>query len=419
MGLLRFFNFLLEKKTKRQGPMVFSEGFKDMLNKIGTPISEEILKLEGTKSEITYLDLTTAENQISYITVDNIVNHMIDIGYDNPSDTEIGRFLKRRIFNRADIRHVDVRIGKMVKFLLTNKFSDPQYAEFVDRWRSVNTDVEYTYEVWDGLRIMEAYDTDKYLECKGSELSKSCMNDSGFVELYCYIRGCKILVLLLNGKITARALLWETKDGKRILDRVYFNYGKDYQLIIKWVDDNNIWHKKRNISGKSSFELNGVEKNMNIEVEVPNLFDWKYDFPYMDTLFYTNGRYIMNYEPDGKYLKLQDTDGGFDLYSGLYDIYGNDIIDEDEYVYSDTMGGYIYGRDAIEISYSGGSGFENYSFSDWIDKSRIPKDFVEYNNKLYKIDHCVFSEKEERWIWRPEAIYDRNDWISYENFKIK
>lgn len=136
----------------------------------------------------------------------------------------------------------------------------------------------------------------------------------------------------------------------------------------------------------------------------------------------------MNYEPEeGKFYKLQDTDGGFDDYNNLYDIYGDEIEegDENKFVFSKYQNGYIFKDDATHLQYDGGKGFESYSLDDWFERefveTGIPHSgkrasFVEIDGKWYMEKHCVYSEREGRWIWRPEAIYDRGEWISYDNF---
>jgi hypothetical protein len=412
MYLFKYLDFILESKSELEGVMIFSPDFKNILSKIDDQVANAILNLELTKQNITYLDLGARENSVKYTTIDSI--------YKNYSPNDIDRFIKSKW--PTDLREIDVRIGKLAKTLLGDKFADPVYGNFVDKWRSIVSKIENKFELWDGMRIMDAYNSDNYKDCSGSTLIKSCMNDSGFVELYCYIKNCQVLVLLNeDGLINGRALIWKDVLGNTIMDRIYFNYSKDYHLFIKLAIDNNVYYKKNNISGYSSFILNNKEYDLQTKIKTLNINEWQWDFPYMDTFCYAQGEYLMNYEPDdGKYYKLIDTDGGFNVYSGIYDIYGNEIEDEDNYFFSDTQGGYIDSDSAISINYNGGSGFEDYSFSDYVEKSKLKElGFILYNDDWYKKEHCVFSETEKRWIWRPEAIYDKNDWISYENWKIK
>jgi hypothetical protein len=146
----------------------------------------------------------------------------------------------------------------------------------------------------------------------------------------------------------------------------------------------------------------------------------------MDTFYYAQDEWIMNYEPEiGKYYKLQDTDGEYEEFNSLVDIYGEEIEDENDYVFSKYQNGYIWKSDAIYLDYDGGSGFESYSFEDWLEREFVETgipytgkrvSFVEIDGKWYFEKHCVFSEREDKWIWRPEAIYDKGDWTSNENF---
>jgi hypothetical protein len=145
----------------------------------------------------------------------------------------------------------------------------------------------------------------------------------------------------------------------------------------------------------------------------------------MDTFCYAQDEWVMNYEPDGRYYKLQDTDGEYEEFNSLVDIYGEEIEDISDYVFSEYQNGYIWKSDAVHLKYDGGSGFESYSFESWLEsefvETGIPQygkrvSFVEIDGKWYFQKHCVYSEKEGQWIWRPEAIYNNGDWASNENF---
>ena len=109
----------------------------------------------------------------------------------------------------------------------------------------------------------------------------------------------------------------------------------------------------------------------------------------------------------------------------MVDIYGEEIEDISDYVFSKYQNGYIWKSDAIHLDYDGGSGFESYSFDDWLEnefvETGIPQygkrvSFVEIDGKWYFQKHCVYSEKEGQWIWRPNAIYNNGDWTPFENF---
>ena len=422
MRLLNYFDFILEERSELKGQMRYSAEMKSKLNKIGGKVAEALLDLEMTEQEFTYIDLGEKDNTITFIEVDKVFDFLkskqMAPGYLN-------RFIRITWLNKEDARHVELKIGKFTKSLLLDTFTDPEYGEFVDKWRALK-DIS-TFELWKGQDIMDAYSSENYEDCSGSHLDNSCMNDSEYVLFYSAIEGCEVLVLLDEDRsygptIKGRALVWTDYKGRRIMDRVYYNFSKDYQKFLNWAKENNVYYKKT----QSTFILGDKEERIETKIKVPNVFTYRGDgFPYMDTFYYAQDEWVMNYEPDGRYYKLQDTDGEYEEFNSLVDIYGEEIEDESDYVFSKYQNGYIWKSDAIHLDYDGGSGFESYSFDDWLEKefveTGIPQygkrvSFVEINGKWYFQKHCVYSEKEGQWIWRPEAIYNNGDWTPFENF---
>ena len=422
MRLLKYCDFLLEERSELKAQMRYSAEMKSKLNKIGGKVAEALLDLEMTEQEFTYIDLGEKDNTITFIEVDKVFDFLkskqMAPGYLN-------RFIRITWLNKEDARHVELKIGKFTKSLLLDTFTDPEYGEFVDKWRALK-DIS-TFELWKGQDIMDAYSSENYEDCSGSHLDNSCMNDSEYVLFYSAIEGCEVLVLLDEDRsygptIKGRALVWTDYKGRRIMDRVYYNFSKDYQKFLNWAKENNVYYKKT----QSTFILGDKEERIETKIKVPNVFTYRGDgFPYMDTFYYAQDEWVMNYEPDGRYYKLQDTDGEYEEFNSLVDIYGEEIEDESDYVFSKYQNGYIWKSDAIHLDYDGGSGFESYSFDDWLEKefveTGIPQygkrvSFVEINGKWYFQKHCVYSEKEGQWIWRPEAIYNNGDWTTFENF---
>ena len=428
MRLLKYGDFLiLEERSELKGEMRYSPEMRSKLDKIGGKIADALLELERTEQEFTYVDLGERDNTVTFVEVDKVFDYLKNL---NLAPGYLSRFIRINWLRSEDIRSVELKIGKFAKGLLKDTFTDPEYGEFVDKWRSLKDLAKF--ELWSGTQIEEAYQTENYEDCSGSPLDNSCMNDMEWVAFYAFIKGCQVLVLLdedmsYGPTIKGRALIWTDSKGRRIMDRVYYNFSKDYQKFLNWAKENNVYYKKRNISGGSTFVLNGEEKSLDIRVKCPDVFKYKGDgFPYMDTLYYAQGEWLSNTEPSGgRYYKLMDTDGGFDVYHNMYDIYGEEIEDEYDYVFSKYQNGYIWKGDAIRLRYDGGDGFEQYSLDDWFEKefveTGIPHSgkrtsFVEIGGKWYMEKHCVYSEREGRWIWRPDAIYDKGDWISHENF---
>lgn len=422
MRLLNYFDFILEERSELKGQMRYSAEMKSKLNKIGGKVAEALLDLEMTEQEFTYIDLGEKDNTITFIEVDKVFDFLkskqMAPGY-------LSRFIRITWLSKEDARHVELKIGKFAKSLLLDTFSDPEYGDFVDKWRALK-DISI-FELWKGHDILEAYTSENYEDCSGSPLDNSCMNDSEYVLFYSAIEGCEVLVLLDEDRsygptVKGRALVWTDYKGRRIMDRVYYNFSKDYQKFVNWAKENNVYYKKT----QSTFILGDKEEKIETKIKVPNVFTYRGDgFPYMDTFYYAQDEWVMNYEPDGRYYKLQDTDGEYEQYNSLVDIYGEEIEDESDYVFSKYQNGYIWKSDAIYLDYDGGSGFESYSFEDWLERefveTGIPQygkrvSFVEIDGKWYFEKHCVFSKKENKWIWRPEAIYNNGDWTSFENF---
>jgi hypothetical protein len=428
MRLLKYFDFILEERSELRGQMRYSAEMKSKLRKIGGKVAEALLDLEMSEQEFTYIDLGERDNTITFIEVDKVADFLKSKTAMAPG--YLSRFIRITWLSKEEARHVELKIGKFAKSLLFDTFTDPEYGEFVDKWRALK-DLA-VFELWKSHDILEAYTSENYEDCSGSHLDNSCMNDSEYVLFYSAIEGCEVLVLLDEDRsygptIKGRALLWTDYKGRRIMDRVYYNFSKDYQKFLNWAKENNVYYKKHNGSGgPNTFVLLDKEEKIETKIKVPNVFTYRGDgFPYMDTFYYAQNEWIMNYEPDGRYYQLQDTDGEFEEFNALVDIYGDEIEDISEYVFSEYQNGYIFKSDAIHIKYDGGSGFESYRFNDWLEKEFVETgipytgkrvSFVEIGGKWYWEKHCVYSEKEKQWIWRPDAIYNNGDWISFENF---
>jgi hypothetical protein len=428
MRLLKYFDFLLEERSELKSRMRYSNEMRNKLKKIGGKVAEALLDIENSEQEFTYIDLGEKDNTITLIEVDKVFDYMRS---RDMSPGYLSRFIRVNWLKKEDVRHVELKIGKFTKALLFDTFTDPEYGEFVDKWRALKD--ESTFELWKGQEIIEAYTTGNYEECSGSTLDNSCMNDSEYVLFYSAVEGCEVLVLLDEDRsygptVKGRAIIWTDYKGRRIMDRVYYNFGKDYQKFLNWAKENNVYYKKHNgTGGPNTFVLVDKEEKLMTKIKVPNVFTYRGDgFPYMDTFYYAQDEWLMNYEPEeGRYYKLQDTDGEYEEFNALEDIYGEEIEDENDYVFSKYQNGYIWKNDAVHLQYDGGSGFESYSFDDWLEREFVETgipyfgrrvNFVEIDGKWYFEKHCVFSKREDNWIWRPNAIYNNGDWSSHENF---
>ena len=121
-------------------------------------------------------------------------------------------------------------------------------------------DLDVEFELWPAKRIPEAYYGDNYwTDSEGNSkgtLGRSCMrseHDQQKVKLYAKLgKNLKILVLIRDGKIMARSLIWQNcynrrrKDSFQVMDRVYTTENKYEILFHNYAKNNGIVRKKLN-----------------------------------------------------------------------------------------------------------------------------------------------------------------------------
>ena len=86
------------------------------------------------------------------------------------------------------------------------------------------------------------------------------------------------LVLFDDSNIRARAILWTTDQGPRVLDRIYPNSGQHIRLMLKWAHNNNIIVRKH--QGAPNDAPTIEDKKFTITVKHAGTF------PYLDTFNY-------------------------------------------------------------------------------------------------------------------------------------
>ena len=189
--------------------------------------------------------------------------------------------------------------------------------------------------------------------CMRKESSYRCSN---FAHVYDDM-GCKVAYIERDGKLLARALLWETEKWK-LMDRVY---GSENMIagFIEWAKINGYGYKKSQDSGSRVFIMpDGLEVDrFKVECEL----DMDDGSPYMDSfVHYTDGcpGYLSTYTGD---YTLQSCEG--DAFGNSLDVceecgaeVGDDdatFVDGDRYCDScalyDANDNPIRTRDAIEL----------------------------------------------------------------------
>jgi len=307
MKLFRYLDFITESKTKIVLPVVFSDEFKEKLDNIGNSfISSSFKQLydSDVHKEYTLISVGNTDDAISYTDSYKLTSYDGDIRKIKSTD----ELWKK---NRTDIK-----VGRFIHKFFPNTFTDKAVEDFVNKWKS-SVDDDSRFEIFTGTDIKNAYRSNfyRFTDDNSNPLMNSCMNDQlDLIEFYGYCPTCRVLVLIGDdGFILGRALVWTDHLNRTIMDRVYYVFDKDYYKFIRYSQSNGWYYKKRNISGGSTFIKDGEEHHLLTKVRVPDVFKFKDDgFPYMDTFYYAQGEWAQNYEPEGTYLKLQDTDGGYE-----------------------------------------------------------------------------------------------------------
>ena len=387
--ILKYIEFITEARGDVKCPAVISESFIKRCKKIDSPISQAIIDMNRKLSSYTFIDDDLNGETIQYTESERAIDFL------NKMHGAIRKFDPQTYLSLIPnpepdspfwfSNRVDIKIGRFVRRFLDGNFTDAQIEDFVNKWKSSFKSEGEKFEIRSGNGIVESYETTNYHGEEGyNPLWNSCMNDrTDLVDFYLYVSDLEMVVLLdSDNKIMARALLWTDTDGRRLLDRVYYIYDKDYYKFINLAKENGWYYKKRNISGGSTWVLDGQEKKIQTKIKYPTESISEI-FPYVDSFYYLDDKngFLMNYEPDGSYYFLNDTDGGYEYYSDLFDIRGNRILDEDDYVTSKTQGGLIYYYNSEHVEYPG--------FDDYIELSYLedPKNGFIYDkedNQWYK-----------------------------------
>lgn len=399
MKLLKYIDFITEARGDLKCPAVISESFINRCKKIDSPISQALIGMDRRPSSYTFIDDNLDGETIQYTESERAIE-LVNKIYKH-SDPQ--KYLSLMSNPEPDSQfwmsnRVDVKVGRFVRRFLTDNFTDLQVEDFVNKWKSSFKVEGEKFEFRTGNGIIEAYDTKNYHGEEGyNPLWNSCMNDrTDLVDFYLYVKDLEMVVLLdSENKIMGRALLWTDTESRKFLDRVYYINDKDYYKFINLAKENGWYYKKRNISGGSTWILNGQEQKIQAKVKFPtDAFSEFHDqwqepkFPYVDSFYFLSEEgFLMNYEPSGSYYVLNDTDGQYEYYSGVYDVYGNRVEDEDDYIFSKTQNGLVSLYNSEHVEYEG--------FDDYIDIS-----YLENPQNGF-----VFDQEEQQWYKKED--YDK------------
>lgn len=401
----------------------------------GTPenIAYNLLLVELTdvKPDTTFVDQTKTSN-VSFIQMKNAKKLLGETLPDIDKLTKSNvNSLYTSVFNDVFTKsRNEIKIGKLVKSIFSDKYSDKQIEQFVNKYKSILEQPSEVFEIVSGDDIAKWYKHDNYLELKGT-MGSSCMRNMSDKTFKIYTHNpevCQMLILrnIDENKIIGRALIWtlsnSTNNVTKLLDRIYTIKDSD---IIKFQDK----AKEMNIPTKwtQSYDsvkyinLDGVKTKEHMEVQLKPITEKEFDYrvyPYVDTFRqydYTTGiLYNSDDESDGCYL-LDSTSGGYSVPNNededeegmVYSEYHDQMIHEDDAVYSDHLETYIRRSIAVHVNTGNRRNFGWYPRTE----DDIVKD--DWSGEYIHIDDSVYSEVLDKTMLADDSvnIIDEIDYV--------
>ena len=226
-------------------------------------------------------------------------------------------------------------------------------------------------EIVSSTDILKYYTSRSYADIVGT-LGASCMKYDEcqrFFGIYVDNPNVKLLILKSGeGQLLGRALLWHGENFQ-IMDRIYTCYEYDVTHFTTWAKDNGYVYKwKQCWNNTLFFNDDGKQVKMELEIQLKN---WHYDrYPYLDTFKWFNVKTgkIYNRKPE-------NTDGNVTTMSngsGYWTDYNTLKLDEINEIY--------WNRDEVK--------------------------FVNYVGKNTHHSECEYSEINNQYILRKDAIFD-------------
>ena len=428
----------------------------------GINIATDLLSVQGTnvKPDITFIDSSDKEGFITFTQVkkaeklflsnkDDSYKNNYNLAQTPSSNLSNSVFNDRSYHPNSLIKYVDdiwdgdyqgnlsstgiftkgrnqVKIGKLVNKIFPGKYSDKEIEDFVNLFKSSSGGDSERFELVSGDDIEYWYSCDNYYDDNGT-LGSSCMRKSrGLFDIYTENPDvCQMLILIDNesDKLLGRSLVWKPKvkkyydngdsggkggmdDMVYFMDRVYTSKDSDVNKFHEYAEKNG-WGRKtyNNYSShrKVTYKGNGYVVDMSIGLSS----DEYNKYPYMDTFTeFLDGTLFNNDESDHGGYTLTDTNGGYAESNMVWSDYESENIPEDESVWSDPLGSYIYSYNStyVEVGSSQNRGYYPQDHSDitWLD----------YMNEYANREDCVYSEMEDEYILEEDAvgeiIYDLN-----------
>jgi hypothetical protein len=222
---------------------------------------------------------------------------LLAVEFENTSMTvkEVWNFKKR----------YHTSIGKIVRRLFADKYSDREVTAFAEAYASLITvsNPLYEFQIIEGEDIKDAYHENNYYQHSGT-LGNSCMrynNCRNYFQIYTkYPEKVKMAVLKRSGKIAARSIMWNI-EGKFMFDRIYYSTDETQNLL------------KNTLIGAGYETLFQSNRNFSLNIDLTGINQ----FPYVDTLCnYDPHRMLLtNQHLSSEYWQFRSTGGCYSRYN--------------------------------------------------------------------------------------------------------
>ena len=420
----RYEDFILGKNIC-ESSLYISPELDDLLSGIDSPIAKDLLSMAGTdiKPDVTFLDTSEREGEITFATMRNAKKRLEELyhgdpefvksiedpesrGHKGPGDV----FWAKAAAKVIQTQHPEfwkasrnpARIGRLIGQIFPGKYSNPDIEKFVNQFKAA-AKKEESFIMAEGEDIAKWYWHENYLKVDG-DLGRSCMaKKKGLFGIYVENpEKVRLLVLLEDGKVKGRALVWKLDSNKHgieyYMDRQYTIEQPDVEKFRKFAKDKGWAFKAGNNHHSTIVTFNGTD--MGIELTV-TLKQMEYDeFPYMDSFKRFDPASAMLHNDDdrdegfeGQYI-LDDTGGGYtEIESGVWSEWHGRNINRDEAVWSDPYDDYILDRHAVYVEGRG------YFHED--DDCLV---YCEWDDRTLHEDDCRWSEEGREWINRNRAV---------------
>jgi len=368
----------------------------EKLEKVLYDISPELFDLiKKSKSEIDYLDISHSDSsKISYITDER--KKLLYNKYSDLTESELTELYWKK--NRYLAKP-----GKVMRKLFpSDTLSDKSIQTISNHYKGLVEKKKSDFEIVNGYKIKKYFHYSSYEQQERGTLAQSCMRHSktqGLLDFYAKNENIKMLILYSKNTpdtITGRALIWETKEGYKIMDRIYTIDGHYDILFNEWASDNE-YHRKLNNNWYDTKRFVSPDgKNVELELSVKLKVTKDIYYPYLDTFkWLDNDGTIYNYLPKN---------------DSQLDVGGSDYLMSNSRSYSKYIRSEFKPSMKVLINLDGRySGYDSLLYDD-IDKYYRIKDYVvksSYKDIYTNRERTIYSKINNDNIFKEDCISDK------------